>query len=301
MLAAQDTCSLSAPLTQLAVLPDHVILGHSYDRSAGAARKAKSWKAGSNPRLPERKFGAAAAAPCPQLRRVSTVQAGSWLQPGLPGVLQWSGGTEEPCRTLVCMKQRGSLGFSSPLNPECPNPALCYSLCTHLQLDMPSSHRSPRCAFARGCWGQRAEAQGFSPAPTSLLPPQMLTLHVSEQPGRPRGGVRKTSYACDVLLCCWKVSKDISGAGETFQHIHFRAAVSLPSCIIYHKIPSCLKAGYELFSVPAFPLGALFHVIISILGVVFCSSRLFCLFSPAVLLQAQKVGLLTGKLLTRRS
>lgn len=104
-----------------------------------------------------------------------------------------------------------------------------------------------------------------------------------------------------MLLCCWKVSKDISGAGETFQHIHFRAAVSFPSCIIYHKIPSCLKAGYELFSEPAFPLGALFHVIISILGVVFCSSRLFCLFSPAVLLQAQEVGLLMGKLLTRRS
>lgn len=140
----------------------------------------------------------------------------------------------------------------------------------------------------------------LQPPPHSYRP-QMLTLHVSEQPGRPRGGVRKTSSACGVLLCCWKVSKDISGAGETFQHIHFRAAVSLPSCIIYHKIPSCLKAGYELFSEPAFPLGALFHVIISILGVVFCSSRLFCLFSPAVLLQAQEVGLLMGELLTRRS
>lgn len=140
----------------------------------------------------------------------------------------------------------------------------------------------------------------LQPPPHSYPPKCSHSMSPSSQGGQ-GGGVRKTSYACDVLLCCWKVSKDISGAGETFQHIHFRAAVSLPSCIIYHKIPSCLKAGYELFSEPAFPLGALFHVIISILGVVFCSSRLFCLFSPAVLLQAQKVGLLTGKLLTRRS
>lgn len=194
------------------------------------------------------------------------------------------------------------MGFSPLLNPECPNPALCSSLCTHLQLDLHSSHRSPRCAFARGCWGQRAEAQGFPPAPTSLLPPPNAHTPCLRAAREAKGGdVRKTSSACDVLLCCWKVSKDISGAGETFQHIHFRAAVSLPSCIIYHKIPSCLKAGYELFSKPAFPLGALFHVIISILGVVFCSSRLFCLFSPAVLLQAQEVGLLMGELLTRRS
>lgn len=66
-----STCSVSVQLTQLVVLPDHITLGHGYDHSVGAARKAESWKASSNPCVPGEKCWAAAAAPCLQLSRVS--------------------------------------------------------------------------------------------------------------------------------------------------------------------------------------------------------------------------------------
>lgn len=94
-----------------------------------------------------------------------------------------------------------------------------------------------------GCWGHQAEAQS---------PPNAQKLHSSEQQGRP-GVVRRTGYACSVLLYCWKVSKDISGAGATFWHIHLEPAVSLPSCIIYHTILSCVKDSCKLFSESTFP------------------------------------------------
>lgn len=68
-----------------------------------------------------------------------------------------------------------------------------------------------------------------------------------------KGVIRMTGYASDVFPCCWKVSKGISGADETFQHIHLESAVSLPSCIIYHTIPSCLKDCFKLFSESSFP------------------------------------------------
>lgn len=71
-----------------------------------------------------------------------------------------------------------------------------------------------------------------------------------------KGIVRKASCVCSVFPCCWKISKDISGADETFQHIHLESAVSLPSCIIYHTMSSCLKGCCKLFSESSFPLCA---------------------------------------------
>lgn len=68
--------------------------------------------------------------------------------------------------------------------------------------------------------------------------------------------LEKPVMSCGVFPCCWKVSKDISGADETFQRIHLESAVSLPSCIIYHTIPSCLKNCCKLFSESSFPLCA---------------------------------------------
>lgn len=64
VVTVQDTCSISVCLTQLTVLPDHIILGHRSDQSAGEARKAQSWKANSNLRVPEMMLSAPAADVC---------------------------------------------------------------------------------------------------------------------------------------------------------------------------------------------------------------------------------------------
>lgn len=113
-----------------------------------------------------------------------------------------------------------------------------------------------------------------------------------------KGAVRMAGYACDVFPCCWKVSKDISGADETFQHIHLESAVSLPSCIIYHTIPSCLKDCFKLFSESSFPS---FSASCNNLSEIYFGSGilqqrlvLFAFF-PTVLLQMQKVGWLLGR------
>lgn len=66
------TTSPGASLLHSATVQNnHITLGHGYDHSAGAARKAESWKAGSNACVPGEKCWAAAAAPCLQLSRVS--------------------------------------------------------------------------------------------------------------------------------------------------------------------------------------------------------------------------------------
>lgn len=77
VVTEQDSCSVSVHLTQLTVLPDHIILGHRHNHSAGEARKAKSCKAGSNLWVPEKKFSAPAADPRLSFRWVTAAETSS--------------------------------------------------------------------------------------------------------------------------------------------------------------------------------------------------------------------------------
>lgn len=112
-----------------------------------------------------------------------------------------------------------------------------------------------------------------------------------------------TGYACDVFPCCWKLSKDILGADETFQHIHLESAASLPSCIIYHTIPSCLKDSFKLFSESSFPS---FSTSCNNLSEIYFGSGilqqrlvLFAFFPPNCSVADAESWLVIGKLLTR--
>lgn len=127
--------------------------------------------------------------------------------------------------------------------------------------------------------------------------PKFSEIPISPRMQGGQGGCRITAYACDVFPCCWNVSKDISGADETFQHIHLESAVSLPSCIIYHPIPSCLKDCFKLFSESSFPPFAASCNNLSKIyfgsGILQQRLVLFAFF-PTVLLQMQKVGWFLG-------
>lgn len=155
------------------------------------------------------------------------------------------------------MKHGGSLNFSSPLRLEWPNPAPCSLLCT-------SAVRSGNCTDGISAFTSHLlVAGGFTelklrvslkPVTQPCSPLKCSETQYLQGDKEAKGGVRKTSYVCGVIPCCWKVSKDISGADETFQRIHLESAVSLPSCIIYHTIFRGLKDCCKLFSESSFPL-----------------------------------------------
>lgn len=130
VVTVQDTCSVSVHVTQLTVLPDHIILGHGYDHSAGEARKAKSWKASSNLRVPEKKFSAPAADPRLSFSRITAAQTSSWLAKGIPEsaikVRQYKGAVKDP--GLREAGRQVELLLTS--EPWMTNPALRSSLCT---------------------------------------------------------------------------------------------------------------------------------------------------------------------------
>lgn len=266
-----------------------IILGWGYDHPAGEARKAKSWKASSNLRVPEKKI-LAAADPCLLFSRVTAARTSSQPAKGIPEsavkVRQYKRAMKD--RELYETGRQFELLLTSEpwMTKSCPL-LLSVHLC-YLQRELHRRYPSLHFAFACDWWVHWTEAQGFPQAHDStLLPPKCSETQFLQGAREAKGGVRKTSYVCGVFPCCWKVSKDISGADETFQHIHLESAVSFPSCIIYRTIPSCLKNCCKLFSESPFSLCAVSCNNLSKIyfGSSVLQQRVVLFVSPTVLLQ----------------
>lgn len=181
-------------------------------------------------------------------------------------------------------------------------PLLSVHLC-YLQRELHGRYLSLHFTFASGWWVHWTEAQGFPQAHDSaLLRPKCSETQFLQGAREAKGGVRKASYVCGVFPCSWKVSKDISGADETFQHIHLESAVSLPSCIIYHTTPSRLKDCCKLFSESSSPLCAVPCNNLSKIyfgsGVLQQSVGVFFVFSSGSVADAESCFIIV-KLLTR--
>lgn len=171
--------------------------------------------------VPEDKFLAPVAV-------VEQGQTSSQPTKGIPGsAREGRGAVEDP-----------ALGWDGTPPKACPVPSLLPAAGT--------AHRA--LALAEGWSSGCPSSPGSAPLPLNSQKFPFL-----QGCREARGAVGIPGYACDVFPCCWKVSKGITGADETFQHIHLESAVSLPSCIIYHTIPSCLKDCFKLFSESSFP------------------------------------------------